>query len=210
MEHEGAWKADVVTLFAFLSASPEIGDLPRADAIFVFGNYDGRVAEHAAEVWKAGKAPWIIVSGDGSGRSVLPDGFTTEAAYFKSILEANGIPTDRIVLEDKAMNTLENVRLGVRICEEKGLRIESLILVSRAPLLRRSQATFEKQFPKIRCTPSRPNEGCERCFTDEAYLVRMLGEFERFTEYAAKGDIAPVSVPKEVMDAVTRISLLAR
>lgn len=187
------------TVLDFLLDDTPLNRLPSADAIFVFGNIDPEVARHAALLYKLHKARRIIVSG--KGRVRIPN-FKSEAAFFANILMKKGVPKSALILEDTAMNSLENVQRGIAAAKNAGLSPATLILVAIPPLLRRSRATFEKQFPKIKTFSSAFR-------IPFAYWKlrrrRLLGEFDRFTEYEKNGNIARVKIPSSVARAVTTL-----
>ena len=93
-------------------------DTPQAEAIVVLAGdvsvpipprvesqIRGNRLLHAARLYKAGKAPLLIVSGG----NVFPQkGVQSEAFYMKGILEELGVPTDSIVVEGTSRNTREN------------------------------------------------------------------------------------------------------
>ncbi len=185
----------------FLTESTPLENLPQADAIFVFGHYEPEVAHHAAELWNKGRAPHIIISG--KGRDAIPEGFKTEAEFYASLIESDGIPPEVLILEKESTNSLENVLLGMAACHKIGFNPRSLILCAVPPLLRRSCATFRKQFPDVAVYGSAfpiPEEW----FTLHR-VGRLLGELERLNEYAKKGDIVPVEIPAEVVSAVEKV-----
>jgi len=105
-----------------------------------------------------------------------------------------------IVLEKKATNTLENVRLGVEAYWDHftGKGKYSVIVCALPPLLRRTLATFNKQFLglEVFCSSYELPKG----WLTSDRQVRVLGEFTRLREYANKGDIAPVEVPEDVRE----------
>jgi len=189
------------TVVGFLTESTSLENLPQADAIFVFGHYEPEVAHHAAELWKKGKAPRIIISG--KGRGAIPEGFKTEADFYASLIESDGVPKEVLILEKESTNSLENVLLSVAAYRSMGFNPKSLILCAMPPLLRRSCATFRKQFPDITIYGSAfpmPQEW----FTPRR-ISRLLGELERLNEYAKNGDIVPVEIPAEVVSAAEKI-----
>ncbi len=193
---------DLVT--DFLIDSVPLEKLPICDAIFVFGHYEPQVAQHAAELWKKGKAPVIIITG--KGRDDIPAGFETEADFYQSIMIANKISVSCLILERESTNSLENVLMGMMAAGKTGVNPKSIILCAMPPLLRRSCATFRKQFPEIVVygsafplpeswfTPSRVN--------------RLTTEVDRLINYAQKGDIVEVVIPNQVLSAVERIRQL--
>lgn len=189
------------TITEFLIESVPTKNLPQVDAIFVFGHYEPQVAHHAAELWKKGKALRIIVSG--KGREAIPEGFETEADFYASLIKSDGVPNEALILEKESTNSLENVLLGMAACRNAGINPTSVILCAMPPLLRRSCATFRKQFPDITVYGSAfpmPQEW----FTSRR-ISRLLGEIERLDEYAEKGDIIKVEIPDEVLSSAEKI-----
>ncbi len=189
------------TVVEFLTESTPLEKLPQADAIFVFGHYEPLVAHHAAELWRKGKSPRIIISG--KGRDAIPEGFKTEADFYAFLIESDGVPPEALILEKESTNSLENILLGITACRNIGFNPKSLILCSMPPLLRRSCATFRKQFPDITVYGSAfsmPKEW----FTSRR-INRLLGELGRLEEYARKGDISPVEIPAEVASAAEKV-----
>lgn len=185
----------------FLIESVPVEDLPLAEAIFVFGHYEPQVAHHAAELWKKGKAPRIIISG--KGRDAIPEGFETEADFYNSLMLADGVPSSAMILEKESTNSLENVVMGMDAARKAGVEPKSVILCAMPPLLRRSCATFRKQFPEVAVYGSAfpmPPEW----FTPRR-INRFLGEIQRLNEYAKKGDIVEVKIPDEVLSAAEKI-----
>ena len=193
-------------LVGFLSESTAEEELPTVDAIFVFGHFDPRPAMQAAKLWKMKKSQKIILSG--RGRDKIPEGFENEADYYAALVEKEGVPKSALILEKESTNTLENVRLGIRASEADGLHPTSLILCAMSPLLRRSIATFHKQFPDISVHGSAFEIPAEEFFAPSR-LKRITGEFDRLHDYAEKGDIVPVEIPEPVRRATEELRKLA-
>lgn len=100
---------------------------PRAaDCIVVLGAHvwmDGRMSnaltyrcEAALQAWRDGLSPYIIVCG-AQGRSE-PE---PEAAAMRRWMIAQGVPEDRVIAEDRSVNTLENLQNARAIMERRGL-----------------------------------------------------------------------------------------
>lgn len=68
---------------------------------------------------------YIIVSG-GQG----PQEYITEAECMKSYLLARGVDSDRILTEDRAASTTENIRYSREIMQEKGIPETDIALVT--------------------------------------------------------------------------------
>jgi uncharacterized SAM-binding protein YcdF (DUF218 family) len=109
------------------------GDEARpADAIVVLGaaQYDGRPSEvlaarldHALELWEAGYAPTIVVTG---GKQ--PGDRFTEATAAANYLIERGVPDDAILREVQGRTTWESLSATARILRNREL--ESVLIVS--------------------------------------------------------------------------------
>ena len=147
-------------LFAnFLSSTLERGFEPRAmsviekaDAIVLLGGATrgdtpmGRLADlnqhadrlvHAVALYKARKAPVVLLSGGGAG-----DG-RPEALQMKDVLEVMGIPVEHVLLEKQSRNTHDNAVNSARILKDRGMH--RILLVTSAYHMRRALGVFERQ-----------------------------------------------------------------
>lgn len=93
----------------------------------------------AARLYKAGKAPLMLVSG-GSDPSVSA---TSEARAMQDILVEMGVPEKAMVLEEDSRNTRENATNCAKILREKG--VNQVLLVTSALHMPRAKALFDKQ-----------------------------------------------------------------
>ena len=110
-----------------------------ADAIVVMGaaQYDGRASpvfaarlDHAIELYRAGLAPRLIVTG---GKA---DGDrTTEAATARAYAIAHGVPRDAILVEDQSRTTLESIRAVRDVMRGSGLK-DAIFVSDRPHMLR--------------------------------------------------------------------------
>lgn len=185
-----------------IEATPD-KKIPIADAIFIFGHIDSRVAEKAADVYFLGKASKIIITG--KGRKEIPFNFKTEAAYFASILLSKKIPKSALIIEENSTNSLENVIFGMRQTLRNDFTPKNLILCALPPLLRRAHAVFKKHFPDIK------TYGCAFQLIDNEYNTpqktkRILAEIDRLHFYAIKGDISFVKIPKQILKSYEIVS----
>ncbi|OIW30692.1 DUF218 domain-containing protein [Coniochaeta ligniaria NRRL 30616] len=184
--------------------------LKPADAIFVLCSLDTRVAERGAQLFLSGYGQYLIFSG-GVGK-LTADRFTKpEAEVFAEIASQMGVPGDRIIVESKSTNTGENVRFTFLALQEKGLQPRSLILVQKPYMLRRSYATFKKQWPdpKTEFTvtsslldfASYPNEENPK----DLVINIMVGDLVRIRDYPAQGFQIAQDIPDEVWEANQRL-----
>jgi uncharacterized SAM-binding protein YcdF (DUF218 family) len=106
-----------------------------ADAIVVMGaaQYNGRPSpmfearlEHAVELYRAGVAPRLVVTGGKAAGDL-----TTEAASARAYAMARGVPDDRILVEDQSRTTLESIRAVGGVMRANGL--ENAVFVSDRP-----------------------------------------------------------------------------
>jgi uncharacterized SAM-binding protein YcdF (DUF218 family)/glycosyltransferase involved in cell wall biosynthesis len=138
----------------FLAQPLRVSDQPReADAIVVFaggvgesgeagGGYQERVKQ-AVDLYRAGYAPRIIFS----------SGFVfafQEAEVMRALAIDNGVPAHAILLETKAANTHDNVRLSHEILREHGW--QRVLLVSSPYHMRRALMTWRRQAPEVEVT----------------------------------------------------------
>jgi len=188
----------------FLIDNTPINKLPKTDAIFVFGHIDKRVAKHASKLFLKNKSSKVIISGGIGTAKKDPSGFPSEADYFYSIITSLGISPNSIIKETEATNTLENVLFGMKKSFEYGIQPKSLTLVCMPFLLKRSKATFSKQFPKIKLYGS--SFKMEKInWNNTNFVDRLLAEIDRLDNYAVKGDIKKVRIPLAVRKAYSEI-----
>lgn len=135
-----------------------IEELPAAEAIVLLGggvkpisggmlypdmNGSADRIWHAARLYKAGKAPLIIIS-DGNVWGGKKNGRRerqSPAAATRILLNEFGIPDDSIVEEAKSRTTWQNARLTSEVAA--GLEISKVLLVTSHWHMERALATFE-------------------------------------------------------------------
>jgi uncharacterized SAM-binding protein YcdF (DUF218 family) len=177
-----------------------------ADAILLLCSYDSRVAVRAAELFEQGLGKYVIVSG-GTGPTTPKHFDKPESELFADILAEHGVSRKYIIIENKSMNTGENMRFTYELLQKRSLNFESLLLVQKPFMERRTYATFRKQWP---------DPDTEICVTspqilfDEYYgpeitrehlLNNMAGDMQRIREYPGKGFQIPQEIPDEVWQA---------
>ncbi len=129
-----------------------VEDSPSVDAVVLLGGALGlklppRVTAdlsgsadrvlHAARLYRAGKAPIVIVTGG----NVFPQANAQpESFYIAELLQEWGVPRDAIVIEGNSRNTFENARETKRISD--ALSIGRVLLVTSALHMPRALAVF--------------------------------------------------------------------
>ena len=107
----------------------------KADELVVLGGGDGRAAR-AAELFKQGAAPGVLVTGYG------------DCELNVQILENNGVPASVITMEPAALTTLENAEFSIPLLRKMGAH--RVILVTSWFHSRRALACFEHFAPEIK------------------------------------------------------------
>jgi uncharacterized SAM-binding protein YcdF (DUF218 family) len=200
---EGLRSALVLWDYLCLDADPEA-----ADCIFVMGGHDKGVAEHAARLYRQGLAPVVAVSGGiVNPPSMLERGRdqASEAEELADVLIARGVPSELVLLENRATNSGENFRFTDELFAERELAIDSAVIVTKPYCERRALATARKSWP-ARVTTIGAHR---RSFYDylkariplERVLSMMVGEIDRLRTYGERNFIAPVTVPSSVLAA---------
>ncbi len=146
-------------------------DLKKSDVIFVLGNRDTRVAEHAAHLYLDGWAPVILFSGSGTvnNHKVGREKFigTTEAEVFADIAIKNGVPKEAVFIENQSQNTGQNYEFGIKKLNERGITPTRIILVQKPYMERRTYATGKVWLPNMELIVTSPAISLED-YPDEA------------------------------------------
>lgn len=107
-----------------------------ADAIVVLGGGVPSRPDRAAELFKAGEALRILVSG------------TNDCDWSEQVLETNGVPAAAIERECESRSTFENAKFSIPLLRRMGAH--RVIIVTSWFHSRRAQATFEHLAPDIK------------------------------------------------------------
>jgi len=127
-------------------ATQSVDTLPNADAIVLLGGGIGKSDKmvypemfdgadrvwHAARLWKAGKAPVVLVSGCNDLESTVP------------LLLDLGVRREAIVVDNESRNTYENSRFTERMLNESGSAHHKILLVTSAWHMPRASGNFSK------------------------------------------------------------------
>jgi uncharacterized SAM-binding protein YcdF (DUF218 family) len=183
-------------------------DVTAADAIMVLCSHDKAVAERGAQLFLAGLAPLLIFSG-GLGAITRHLWSEPEADQFAAIAIAMGVPRASILIENRSTNTGENVAFTRQLLADRGIDPQTLIVVQKPYMERRSYATFQKVWPGKRLMVTSPQVS----FDD--YLARysndtlspddvvsiMVGDLQRIRLYPARGFQIEQDIPAGVWAA---------
>ncbi len=208
-------RADVDTYAKIIWDYHQLHMVPKkCDAIFVLCSIDTRVAERAVELFlHGGFGDSIIFSG---GVTHTDDLLKThwrgsEAEYFARIAVRMGVPRHKILIENKAQNTGENITFAYELLTKRGLRPASLLLVQKPYMERRTYAAFKKQWPDpsteiIVTSPQIPYEAYwNEANPKELVLHLMVGDLQRIKAYPALGYQIEQFIPDQVWAAYQQL-----
>lgn len=177
----------------------------KCDCIFVLCSNDLRVADYAARLYQDGYGDFLAFSG-GYGNFTRGLFEKPEAELFAERAIALGVPADKIVIENQATNTGENVSFTLRLLQTQHRQPQSWLLVQKPFMERRSLATFQKQLPGVKAIVTSPPIPYEQypneAISKELLLHTLVGDLQRVIAYPAKGYITPQEVPAEVVSAM--------
>lgn len=102
---------------------------------------------HAARLYRAGKAPLLLLSG---GTTRADEG--PEAVAMQALLRDLGVPESALLLESRSTTTGENARFSAPMLRERG--VDTVLLVTSALHMRRARAEFERAGLKVLPAPT--------------------------------------------------------
>jgi len=183
-------------------------ELQKSDVIVVLCSHDTIVAERGARLFLDDWAPLLVFTG-GLGAITRQLWSDPEAERFARIAVGMGVPADRILIENRATNTGENVAFTRDLLALRGLDPGTFILVQKPYMERRTFATFQKVWPGKSVRVTSPQLSMDDYFaryshqslTVDDVISIMVGDLQRIREYPARGFQIPQDIPDEVWDA---------
>lgn len=189
------------TIWAFLN--PEYA-VKSSDFMLVLGSSDLSVAQHASKLWFENLAGYVVISG-GFGKLTKDLWAASEARKFSEIMLDNGIPEDKIILEEKATNTGANIVNTKELAAALGLPCNSGILVTKPYMKRRAFNTASKQWAAVVWSASAEEVSFEDYFSRQAdphnFIGIMVGDLQRIKIYAEMGFQIGDEVPEDVWES---------
>ena len=180
----------------------------KADAILVLCSHDERVAERAAQLFHEGWAPLVIFSG-GQGSITRTLWSEPEAERFARIAVNLGVPRESILIEAQSTNTGENIVFTKRLLAERGLDLQTFIVVQKPYMERRAFATFRKLWPEKEVVVTSPQVSfreyvdhyANRALSAADVVGIMVGDLQRIKVYPDRGYQIAQDIPDEVWGA---------
>ena len=178
-----------VTEFIFVQDAPE-----KADVILIPGSRKTEHAIRAAELYRAGYAPYVLPSGRYSTvkgcfgdiperyRAEYPGRYETEWDFLRTVLMKHGVPEKAILREDQATYTWENALRSREVLASAGVKAETAILCCHAFHARRALLYYSAAMPEPRfilCPTATPGYTREDWHLTPKGRDRVLGEVAR-------------------------------
>lgn len=177
-----------IASFIFISDKPQ-----RVDAIFLPGGSHPEQPEYAARLYHDGYAPLLIPSGGLSVKldrwqgarakvDVYNGDYRSDCAFFTDVLLKNGVPKQAIIAEDQSGHTRDNAFLSRRVADERGLAIQSAIIVCKSFHARRCLMLYQLAFPEAEllvCPVDCYDITKDNWHQSEYGIDRVLGELAR-------------------------------
>jgi uncharacterized SAM-binding protein YcdF (DUF218 family) len=186
--------------------------LAKADAILVLCSHDKAVAERGAELFLDAWAPLLIFSG-GLGSITKHLWSEPEADQFARIAVGMGVPTEKILIENRSTNTGENVRFTKRLLADQRIDPQAFIVVQKPYMERRAYATFRRVWPEKDVVVTSPQVSFDdylsrysnETLSPDDVISIMVGDLQRLRVYPAKGFQIEQEIPAEVWDAYEQL-----
>jgi uncharacterized SAM-binding protein YcdF (DUF218 family) len=175
-----------------------------ADVIVVLGTNDLRVAEFAANLYHDGFGQLMVFTGGVAhqGDLLATSWGKSEAEMFADVAVARGVLRESILLEQRAVNTAENLRFTRALLRDHDIVPRSVVLAVKPFMQRRTWATKAVEWPEMQATLASPKMTFDEYFTPELPPEKvvhiMVGDLQRVWVYARRGWSAPQVIPPEV------------
>jgi uncharacterized SAM-binding protein YcdF (DUF218 family) len=172
-------------------------ELKTSDVIFVLGRDDFNIPQKAIEFFQNNLAPTILLSGGVGRLSGTIKG--SEANAFRDYIQKQGVPAERILLEESATNTGENISKGLDVLKMRGA-LKRIILVTHGPHMRRALAVARAQNKTVEWLAA-PDSCLMSSVAPERLQKELVGEIDRLVKYPKLGYFEEQNIPNEILAA---------
>ncbi|WP_228108542.1 YdcF family protein [Terrisporobacter petrolearius] len=184
----------------------------KVEIILGLGSHDLFVARRCAELFLKGYGDNIIFTG-GFGRITKNIWNMTEGEKFTEVAIDMGVPKNKIIIENKASNTGENISKTKKMLKNLDLYPSSFLIVDKPYRERRTFATIKKQWPEINFLITSPQHSYEEyCsfysdgeISKDEFISIMVGDLQRIDLYGKNGFQIKQDIPVEVIDAYDKL-----
>ncbi|MEU3018902.1 YdcF family protein [Nocardiopsis sp. NPDC007018] len=182
-----------------------LGREPRpCDVAVVLGSHDLGVATTAADLYRRGFFPRMVISGANSPTTLarFPRG---EAVHYREHVLSLGVPDLAVLTETRATNTGENLSRSRALLADSGIAVRSVMFVCKPYMERRAYATARRIWPEVEAVCASARTGFDSYLgtvgDDRLVMDTMVGDLQRVMEYPARGFSVPQEVPERVRSA---------
>ncbi|MEV8454095.1 YdcF family protein [Streptomyces sp. NPDC052095] len=184
------------------------GPVRPCSAAIGLGSHDLGVATTAAGHYRAGLFPTLVFTGGNSPttKDRFPRG---EAVHYREHAISLGVPEGSVLVEPLAANTGQNITYTRALLDQRGLAVDSVLLVCKPYMERRAYATCRKLWPEVAVGCASERIGLAdylEVIGDRKLVIDMLvGELQRIQEYPRLGFATEQPVPAPVLGAYGRL-----
>ena len=177
--------------------------------ILVLGSSDLRVAEFASQYYIQNPTDFIVVSG-GYGKITKDLWNVSEAKKFSDLMIKNGVPDEKIYLDEEATNTGDNIQNAKAIIQQNNLTATEGILITKPYMTKRAFNTASKQWSEIRWSSVSENISFDDYLSTvddkDKFINVLVGDLQRIKVYGDKGFQIKENVPKNVWNSFEYLS----
>ncbi|WP_406244314.1 YdcF family protein [Streptomyces anulatus] len=172
------------------------------------GSHDLGVADTTVSLFRRGMMPLIVFTGATSRttRERMPRG---EAEHYRDRALELGVPADAMLVEPHARNTGQNITLSRSLLENRGIKVASVLLISKPYEERRAYATARKLWPEVEfvsaSTPMTLPEYVDSIKDPRLVIDMLVGSLHRLLVYPSQGFMISQDVPGDVARAYERL-----
>jgi uncharacterized SAM-binding protein YcdF (DUF218 family) len=190
-------REEALRIARFLDVSAEPPDHAEEELLpslaFVFGTRFLQPAHVAADLFRRGVANYVVLTGGANRVTGM-----NEAMAHRDVLAEEEIPRDRIILENRSTNTLENVLFALPVIAARvdPECIKMVVAVTKWYHSRRAIMTLKRHWPRgIRyfCASYEPNDVTrQNWYLHRKSLKTVLKEWQSIPAYLEQGHIAEI------------------
>jgi len=183
-------------------------ELRPCSAGVALGSGDLGVAAYAARLYHEGWFPVLVVTGANSPTTLarFPRG---EATHYRDHALELGVPEQAILVEPAATNTGQNISRSRAVLREAGVRVDSVLLISKPYMQRRAYVTCRQAWPEVAAIcaaePADIADYVPRSGNPRLVIDMMVGDLQRIVAYPARGFAIAQPVPDGVLAAYQRL-----
>lgn len=180
----------------------------KADCIIALGNSDIRTAQAAANLFNEGYGDILVTTG-GFGRLTKKLFSKPEAQLFADEAMERGVPTEKIIVEDRSTNTFDNIRFTKKLLAVKGISPKVILIVTKPYMERRALATALAVWKNVHVNVASasldfdtyPNDS----ISQDLLINMVVGDTQRLMIFSKFGQVPKQEFSDEVLNAYNKL-----